>query len=147
MKFLLRMSRKKCLLPRRVRINLLRTRAMMRGIGNIFRENIHAVLGDAGSSNQVSSSSSSEGESVDYKIVAKLIAKSGPNHCKEVSTNKIPKCSPVEPVVSVFQAKDHFFSMYKDFVTRCWRSIEDKLKRASRRMSLLFEKMLRVQSR
>ncbi|CAH9073716.1 unnamed protein product [Cuscuta europaea] len=92
---------------------------------------IHAVLDDASSSNHVSSSSSSEGESADHDTVTGLIAETGPSHCKEVPIHEIPKSSHVKPAASVFHAEDYFFTLYKQFVINTWSGIQQKLGRAT----------------
>ncbi|CAH9071224.1 unnamed protein product, partial [Cuscuta epithymum] len=85
---------------------------------------IHPILDDASSSNQVSSSSSSEGEIDDHDTVAGLMAKAAPSNCKEVPTNEIP-------TVSVFQAENYFFTLYKRFVIETWGGIQKKLEKAT----------------
>ncbi|CAH9100234.1 unnamed protein product [Cuscuta europaea] len=92
---------------------------------------IHAVLDDASSSNHVSSSSSSEGESADHDTVAGLIAETGPSHCKEVPIHEIPKSSHVKPAASVFHAEDYFFTLYKQFIINTWSGLQQKLGRAT----------------
>ncbi|CAH9114560.1 unnamed protein product [Cuscuta epithymum] len=66
---------------------------------------IHPILDDASSSNHVSSSSSSEGETDDHDTIAGLMAKGAPSNCKEVPTNEIPKSPHVKPAVSVFKER------------------------------------------
>ncbi|CAH9063905.1 unnamed protein product [Cuscuta epithymum] len=92
---------------------------------------IHPILDDASSSNHVSSSSSSEGETDDHDTVAGLMAKGAPSNCKEVPTNEIPKSPHVKPAVSVFQGENYFFTLYKRFLIETWGGIQKKLENAT----------------
>ncbi|CAH9121484.1 unnamed protein product [Cuscuta epithymum] len=59
------------------------------------------------------------------------MAKAAPSNCKEVPTNKIPKSPHAKPAISVFQAENYFFTLYKRFVIETWGGIQEKLKKAT----------------
>ncbi|CAH9139097.1 unnamed protein product [Cuscuta epithymum] len=59
------------------------------------------------------------------------MAKIAPSNCKEVPTNEIPKSPHVKPAVSVFQAENYFFPLYKRFLIDTWCGIQEKLGKAT----------------